>query len=634
MFDVLRKQPKRWVWGVAIAFFSITLLLTLHRYFTYYSSYDQGIFNQVFWNGARGRFFQSSLSSQLSTNVVNAGEIPNVAYHRLGQHFTPALLLWLPIYSIFQSPVTLSVLQVTLITAAGLVLYKLARCHIEPGPAAALTTAYFGANAIVGPTIGNFHDICQIPLFVFSLLLGLEKRWWWLYGTMAILLPLVREDSGIVLFSIGFYLVVSRRHPWLGAGLCGYSLAYILLLTNWGMPQFSADVSDRFMIERFGQYIDDESASTLDVLLAMLTQPWIVARELLTPFDRTLRYLLGQWLPFMFIPAIAPESWLVAGFPLLKLLIAKGESVLAINIRYAMSIVPGLAYGAIFWWKRHPNAFKKLRLRRFWGFCILLSLFFTVTSNPNRTLSFVIPDAINPTVYVPLLRQWEHAGEIRQILAEIPEKSSVSATTYLIPHLSNRRELVRFPMSFQLRDEAGEVVEVDYAVGDLWQMREYSPVFRGDRDLLARSFRRIDETLEQGDYGIQRFEDGVILLQRGVASTPEALAQWQDFRQASLAETPELLSYSMDPAIGGLIASESPVSSVIQRKGILRPIHPHNPGGISGGTSEGAQTVAPSLVTSRTETPRKAIDAVLPPDRSVGSNSFGEVSPGFISDPS
>ncbi len=582
MFDVLRKQPKRWVVGVAIAFFSITLLLTLHRYFSYYASYDQGIFNQVFWNGARGRFFQSSLSSQLSTNVVNAGEIPNVAYHRLGQHFTPALLLWLPIYSIFQSPVTLSVLQVTLITAAGLVLYKLARCHIDPGPAAALTTAYYGANAIIGPTIGNFHDICQIPLFVFSLLLGLEKRWWWLYGAMALLIPFVREDSGIVLFSIGFYLIVSRRHPWLGAGLCAYGLSYILILTNWGMPQFSADVSDRFMIERFGQYIDDESASTLDVLIAMATKPWIVVRELVTPFDRTLRYLLGQWLPFMFIPAIAPESWLVAGFPLLKLLIAKGDSVLAINIRYAMGIVPGLAYGAIFWWKRHPNAFKKLRLRRFWGFCILLSIFFTITSNPNRTLSFVIPDAINPTVYVPLPRQWDHASEIRQVLAEIPKKSSVSATTHLIPHLSNRRELVRFPMSLQVRNDTGNVVNVDYAVGDLWQMREYSPVFRGDRDNLARSFMLIDQVVADGSYGVEQFDDGVILLHHGLPSQTEALGKWHAFRQASLEANPTLLSQTMldepqlpqAPPLGQemtKLGEKSPVSNTSRLKGILRP---------------------------------------------------------------
>jgi hypothetical protein len=50
-------------------FFTITLLVTLNRYFSFFASYDQGIFNQVFWNGLHGRFFQSSLSSVLSSSL-------------------------------------------------------------------------------------------------------------------------------------------------------------------------------------------------------------------------------------------------------------------------------------------------------------------------------------------------------------------------------------------------------------------------------------------------------------------------------------------------------------------------------------------------------------------------------------
>ena len=77
----------------AIAFFICTLSLTLNRHFSFYSSYDQGIFNQIFWNGIHGNFFQSTLSSQLSTNVIHGGEVPYVGYHHLGQHFSLVMLL-------------------------------------------------------------------------------------------------------------------------------------------------------------------------------------------------------------------------------------------------------------------------------------------------------------------------------------------------------------------------------------------------------------------------------------------------------------------------------------------------------------------------------------------------------------
>jgi uncharacterized membrane protein len=516
---------------MAIAFFLVALTLTLHRYYTFYASYDQGIFNQVFWNNLHGKFFQSSLSSNLSTNVVHDRDVPDVVYRRLGQHFTPALLLWLPIYALLPHPATLTVLMVVLVTAAGLVLYALARQYLEPPLATMIAASFYAANTVLGPTLNNFHDICQLPLYVFSLLLALEKRWWWLFGGLAVLIPLVREDSGITLFSIGFYLALSRRSPRLGLLLCVFSFAYMLVLTNLIMPMFSEDISRRFMIERFGQYADGDEASTVEIIWGIVSNPWRLVVEIFTPFWGTVKYMLGQWLPLAFVPAIAPQSWMLAGFPLLKQLLAQGDSVLAINIRYAMSIVPGLFSGAVFWWANHPQAFTPW-VRRFWTVCICLSLLFTVTSNPNRTLSFLIPDSIDPWVYVSLPQQWSHAAHVQAMLARIPPNASVSATTYLIPHLSSRRALVRFPM-LQFRSDAQAVVDVDYAIADLWQLQQYQAAFDSDQDLLRASLRLIPRLTRQRTYGIVGFEDGVILLQKGVPSEPIVRAAWLEFRKSS-----------------------------------------------------------------------------------------------------
>ncbi|MGB3237191.1 MAG: DUF2079 domain-containing protein [Geitlerinemataceae cyanobacterium] len=524
----------------AIAFFGFCLILTLHRYYTFYASFDQGIFNQVFWNNAHGRFFQSSLSSSLSASVEQAGEYPQVFYHRLGQHFTPALLLWLPIYALFPSPVTLSVLQVVLVTAAGILLYFLARQYLESPMAAFMTLSFYAANAILGPTIGNFHDICQIPLFVFCLLLAMEKRCWWLFWLLAAVILLVREDAGIGLFGVGVYLVLSRRYPRTGLALCTLSFGYMVLLTTAIMPIFSEDISKRFMMERFGQYAPgQEEASSLDIIWGILTNPFRLLGELVTPIDRTLLYLLGQWLPLAFVPAVSPAAWAIAGFPLLKLFIAKGETVLSINIRYAMTVVPGLFYGAILWWSMHSSRFKKISFRRFWVGCMVLSVAITLLSNPNRTLSFVIPDSFQPRVYVPLVSAWKHARQIYPLLAQIPPDASVSATTYLIPHLSGRREVLRLPISsrqelsglrmVELRDDTRQVVRMEYAIADLWQLQQYQAAFKGDRQLFQTLVPLLSQFLQAGEYGILDFRDGVVLLQRGIASNPNALAGWQAF---------------------------------------------------------------------------------------------------------
>lgn len=529
----------QWVIGAAIAFFTLCLILTLHRYYSFYASYDQGIFNQVFWNGMHGRFFQSSLSSALSTNVVHQGEFPRVDYHRLGQHFTPALLLWLPLYALFPSPVTLTVLQVTLVTVAGLVLYVLGRQYLEPPLSALITLSFYGANAIIGPTLGNFHDICQIPLFLFSLLLVMEKRWWGLFWIIAVLILAVREDSGIALFGVGVYMILSQRYPGRGLAICCLSFGYIMALTNLIMPLFSEDISQRFMMERFGQYAEGNEASTLEIIGGMVTNPWRLIVELFTPFWGTLKYLLGQWLPLAFVPAIAPASWMVAGFPLLKLFLAKGESVLAITIRYAMTVVPGLFYGTILWWsnrqKQHlgSHPIPSLRFKQFWLFCIGLSLFFTLTSNPNRTLSFLVPDAVQPWVYIPLTQQWHHVGEIRPLLAQIPPEASVATTTYIIPHLSSRREVLRFPQ-YQLWNDAGELIQVDYVLADLWQLQQYQPAFRSDRNRLKEIVTLIDYLTATGEYGITGWNSGVILLQKGQISNPTATLAWEQYSQQDL----------------------------------------------------------------------------------------------------
>ncbi len=532
MYKKLKLGSSRVAIIAAIAFWVIAVTLLLHRFYSFYSSYttfDQGIFNQVFWNGIHGNLFQSSLSSSLSASVVQDGNLAEVFYHRLGQHFTPALLLWLPIYAIFPSPATLVVLQVTLITAAGLVLYRLARQYLDPPLSLLITLSFYASNAVIGPMLANFHDLCQLPLFMFGLLLALEKRWWWLFSVLAVLILAIREDTGAILFGVGFYLIVSRRYPRIGLAVCALSLSYFLAVTNLIMPMFSQDISRRFMIEQFGDYVGGKPASTLDVIWAIISNPWRLLVRVFTPFSNKVRYLLGQSLPLALVPLISPGTWMVAGVPLLQLFLRDDRFALSLNMRFALTVVPGLFYGAILWWSQYPKALKPM-FRRFWIACICVSLVLTFAANPHRTWSFLIPDSFKPWVYISPSRQWQHAQQIRSFLQQIPPDASVSTTFYLMPHLSGRREIVPFP-TLQLRNDRREVIAVDYAIVDLWQLQQHQVAFRDEREKLQSLVPAIDRILSLGEYGIIGCRDGVIFLRRGVPSDPSALADWTAFRQ-------------------------------------------------------------------------------------------------------
>ncbi len=148
--DWQKDEDWRTISVLALIFFCLVLFLGLNRHLSFFSSYDQGIFNQIFWNNTQGNWFQSSLSSQLSTNVVHSGEVPNVSYHRLGQHFTPALLLWLPIYYFFPYATTLTVIMTTIVTTAGIVLYFLAREYVERKIAGMITLSFYCAITVLG----------------------------------------------------------------------------------------------------------------------------------------------------------------------------------------------------------------------------------------------------------------------------------------------------------------------------------------------------------------------------------------------------------------------------------------------------------------------------------------------------
>ena len=534
-----RKEPgiKR-VALIAATFFVIIVGLLLHRYFTYYASLDHGIFNQVFWNSTHGRFFQSSASSQLSTNVVHGGELPMVNYHRLGQHFTPALMFWLPIYYLFPSPATLCVLQAVFTTVAGILLYALARQHLEPRLSLAIMVSFYCAIAVLNPILANFHDLGQIPLFVFGLLLAMEKRRWWIFGLLCLAILAVREDSAITLFGIGAYLIASRRYPRIGLGVCALSAIYFVTVTNVFMPAFSADISKRFMIEEFGQYVEGDEASTLDVMWALISQPGRLLKELFWPLNDTLEYLVGHWLPLAFIPAIAPTAWIMAGLPLMKLSLA--DSGLNINIRYALTVVPGLFYGAILWWagqgfRRFGQPLEALtprtpsrNLRRFWSGCLVVTLLFVPIANAHQAFYFAMPDSIQPWVYVPPLTQWRRAGEMRALTAQIPPEASVAATNYIVPNMSGRRAILRLPI-ISFIDDQGQSRDVDYIIADLWRLNRYQVAFKRAGTKLADYSTQFTDLLDSGRYGILEFRDGILLLRQSVPSNAQALQDWQQY---------------------------------------------------------------------------------------------------------
>lgn len=571
MYDYLAQKPvykglqmkqdqSGWQTVLIIAgiFLVITLGLALNRYYSFYASYDHGLFNQLFWNSTHGHWFQGSLSANHSDAALK-GQVPGISYYHLGQHFIINFLLYFPLYRLFPSPVTLIVIQVVLITAAGLVLYPLARLFLSVRTSTFIVASYYGANPIIGPTLDNFYEQCQVPLFIFGLLLMAEKQKWGWFWLLFVSTLLIREDSGISLFGIGAYWLISRRYWRTGLAVCILSFCYVAGVTTLIMPLFSDDNSRLYLAQYFSKLVDKEDPTTLEVLWAMITQPHLVIKSILVDFDKRLRYLLGLWLPLGFLSVIAPPAWIMAAPPLLILLLQIGNKpAFSINTRYTLAIMPLLIYGVILWlhnrqqlglpafeWCKFLKAYKPqfleglnpgekaeeitYKFRKFWRGCIILSLVFTITSNPHRSLYFLVPYSINPWTYTSLNTRWEHGSAVRSLIQVIPEQASLSTTGYLVAHLSSRRAIVRLPF-LEYQNEQGMNVPVDYVLLNVWQLDQPNLSAPVDRGRIRFSIPLMQEAIATQKYGIIAAKNGVFLFQRNSPSQPDALASWDDWK--------------------------------------------------------------------------------------------------------
>ena len=123
-----------------------------------------------------------------------------------------------------------------------------------------------------------------------------------------------------------------------------------------------------------------------------------------------------------------------------------------------------------------------------------------------------------------------YAANIKKVLSLIPQDASVSTSGYIVSHLSGRRNIIGLQV-MQMKDGEKKVVDVDYALLDLWQLQQNNLKGPVDRGRVRAGVRFTDEALGRGLYGIAEVLEGVVLVQKGITSKPEVLSAWSKWRQ-------------------------------------------------------------------------------------------------------
>ncbi len=237
------RQPSMVVWGIAIAAIVESVILTWvqgQNYLGFHATQgDLGDYNQAFFTTVHGQGFL-----YYTTNIPGGSSGSMWA-----THFSPTLLLLLPLYAIAPSPVTLLFLKQAALALSALPLYGIAKVYFRTGPLPVLfASLYLISPLTLAVDWNSFDPEAFLPLAVLVAIYFFAKGRFWPFmlcwvlalGTIEAAPPLLMlfAAGGLVATFLGassipYLTSVQQRRPLLIAFLVAgawFALAYVVLL--------------------------------------------------------------------------------------------------------------------------------------------------------------------------------------------------------------------------------------------------------------------------------------------------------------------------------------------------------------------------------------------------------------------
>lgn len=406
--------------GAAWLIFSWALVAQHQSYNS--NSYDLGFFDQIIWNTAHGRWFQTSF----------------LEYNFAGQHMEPVLLLYAAGYRLWPDVRLLLLSEAALAAWAALPLFLAARLALRSNGTALLTAAaYLLAPGLHGALLFDFHPEVMGPAAIFAALwLLLAGRPWWALAAFATLF-LLKEDAALA--AVGFALIVwLRGYRRQALALGGGAALYFVLVAGVWMPQLRGGAGD--LQERYG-YLGEDLRS---VSRSAARHPNLLWQHLsAAPQRRAVATLLATQalLPLATPASLAAAPLLAANLlsthpPQSKLALHYG--VLPFALLFAASV---LAMRSLLDWRRLAGLWRMLRLAPGQRPLLLASALLL-----SESVGWLTGSRLGPATFdLGYYRQTAHTASVDRVIRRVPGGESLSAQSGLLPHLSQRQEVHEFP---------------------------------------------------------------------------------------------------------------------------------------------------------------------------------------------
>ncbi|MBO4220226.1 MAG: DUF2079 domain-containing protein [Clostridia bacterium] len=409
---------------------------TVCRYMTMATpTFDFGIFSQMFHN---------MRESFLPVTTCERGML--LSHFQI--HISPIWYLFLPFYAIFPSPVTLEICQAVMLALGVIPVFLLSKKTGLGNTAKALFAALYVLYPALGG--GTYYDVHEnkflAPLLILLFYLA-EKDSMIPALLCGLTVCAVKEDAPVYVAVFGIYLILSakeRNRRFTGAALLFLALAYFGIAV-YLLSRFGAGV----MSYRYENFMGSGQTSLFNVIINVFRDPAHTLYEISGAGGdwSKLTFALQMLLPLGFLPLITkkPERLiLLIPFVLVNLMS---------DYQYQHDIFYQYTYGSF-------------------AFLLYMSVknYADLSHQARRTIAAA---ALCASVLVCTQTSWRRAvyvkryysraadyDEVRTTLENIPEDASVSASTFLCPALSGRKELYSIE-----NHEPG--YQVDYVAIDL-----------------------------------------------------------------------------------------------------------------------------------------------------------------------
>ncbi|MBN1784586.1 MAG: DUF2079 domain-containing protein [Candidatus Bathyarchaeota archaeon] len=391
-------------------------------------------------NAFRTNAWDLSIYSQSLYTTLNHGkllyntcELPgNPAGSLFGIHFSPFLFLLLPIYALFQNPITLLVLRPIAISLGLIPLYWILR---EQHSNRRLLTFFVAIIYIMYPPVtapvSNFDVEVFLPaLFLFAIYYLKKGKLLNAYPFIVLAL-MVNEFVPLIILSMALYFFLLHRKDIIG-GLLSKKVSknaiFVILLLATSIVWF---ISSSVVISHFNPNAlntkwewGEFGNSPGEIVTNALTKPGKTITALLNDGQSKFLYITSLFGPLMFLSFLDPLT-LIMTLPWLGAsLLSVNPLYYAIGTQYPAFVSPFIFIAAINGIKKlgeigNKNVIKKI------GYLMAVTLAISILLFPAAG-DFEGRSSDNVT---------------RMALKEIPSIASVSVMPDVHPHLCNRLEV-------------------------------------------------------------------------------------------------------------------------------------------------------------------------------------------------